>query len=161
MRGIRFELWLATTAIALVVAGSSLPIQSAPLTEDEISAAVPMPEPANLPPPTISDIVPRRSTDSPRVTPGQAASPATARDSKQPATATPETATPVVATPPAVAPAEAPVLTIDQRVAEKLRDMFAGRVDRIIDRKAKAPVEAFYAARNYAPIWVDDGAENP
>jgi len=51
MRGIRFELWLATTAIALVAAGLSLPVQSAPLTEDEISAAVPMPEPANLPPP--------------------------------------------------------------------------------------------------------------
>src|SRR6266436_5293157 len=154
MRRIRFELWLATTAIVLIAAGLSLPLQSAPLTEDEISAAVPMPEPANLPPPTVSDI---------------AASPAPARDSTQPAaaptvatpqTAPPETAPPAVATPPAVAPAEAPVLTIDQRVGEKLREMFGGRSDRIIDRKAKAPVEAFYAARNYAPIWVENGAAN-
>jgi L,D-transpeptidase YcbB len=169
MRGMRFELWLATTAIALVAAGVSLPVQSAPLTEDEISAAVPMPEPANLPPPTVSDIAPRPSTDQPAATPGQAASPAPARDSTQPAaaptvatpqTATPETATPAVAAPPAVAPAEAPVLTTDQRVGEKLREMFGGRSDRIIDRKAKAPVEAFYAARNYAPIWVENGAAN-
>jgi murein L,D-transpeptidase YcbB/YkuD len=164
MRGIRFELWLATTAIALVAAGLSLPVQSAPLTEDEISAAVPMPEPANLPPPTVSDVVPRPSTNQPAATPAQAAAPAPPRDSTQPAAAptvaTPETATPAVAAPPAAAPAEAPVLTTDQRVGEKLREMFSGRVDRIIDRKAKAPVEAFYAARNYAPIWVENGAAN-
>ncbi len=165
MRGIRFELWLATTAIALVAAGLNLPVQSAPLTEDEISAAVPMPEPANLPPPTAADIAPRPSTDQPAAaTPAQAASPAAPRGLTQPAAApavaTPEIATPAVAPPPAVAPAEAPVLTIDQRVGEKLREMFGGRIDRIIDRKTKAPVEAFYAARNYAPIWVENGAEN-
>jgi murein L,D-transpeptidase YcbB/YkuD len=164
MRGIRFELWLATTAIAFVAAGLSLPVQSAPLTEDEISAAVPMPEPANLPPPTVSDIAPRPSTDQPAATPAQAASPAPARNLTQPAAAptvaTPETATPAVAAPPAVAPAEAPVLTIDQRVGEKLREMFGGRIDRIIDRKTKTPVEAFYSARNYAPMWVENGAQN-
>jgi len=165
MRGIRFELWLATTAIALVAAGLNLPVQSAPLTEDEISAAVPMPEPANLPPPTAADIAPRPSTDQPAVaTPAQAASPAAPRGLTQPAAApavaTPEIATPAVAPPPAVAPAEAPVLTMDQRVGEKLREMFGGRIDRIIDRKTRAPVEAFYAARNYTPIWVENGAEN-
>jgi murein L,D-transpeptidase YcbB/YkuD len=82
------------------------------------------------------------------------------RPAAAPTVATPETATPAAAAPPAAAPAEAPVLTMDQRVGEKLREMFGGRVDRIIDRKAKAPVEAFYAARNYAPIWVENGAEN-
>src|SRR5262249_47713449 len=72
MRRIRLELWLATTAIALVAAGLSLPVQSAPLTEDGILAAVPLPEPANLPPPTVSDIAPTPSTGSP-ATPAQAA----------------------------------------------------------------------------------------
>jgi murein L,D-transpeptidase YcbB/YkuD len=38
--------------------------------------------------------------------------------------------------------------------------MFGGKIERILDRKSKAPVEAFYAARNYAPIWVENGAEN-
>ena len=171
----RFELWLATTAIAVVAAGLSPPVQSAPLTEDEISAAVPMPEPANLPPPTISDIARPPSIDTPAA-PARAAAPA----STQPAAATPESATravstppvaappatapelatPAVATPPAAAPAEAPALTIDQRIAEKLHDMFGGRIDRFLDRKAKAPVESFYAARNYAPIWIENGAEN-
>jgi murein L,D-transpeptidase YcbB/YkuD len=171
MRRIRFELWLATTAIALVAAGLNVPVQSAPLTEDEISAAVPMPEPANLPPPTAADITPRPSTNtSTAVTPTRGVPPAAARDSTQqapatpeiatPAAATPAVATPAVAAPPAAAPAEAPALTIDQRVAEKLRDMFGGKIDRIIDRKAKAAVEAFYSARNYAPIWVEDGAES-
>lgn len=180
-RRIRFELWLATTAIILVTAGLSLPVQSAPLTEEEISAAVPMPESANLPPPTISDIAPvRRPADEPAAaTPAPVAPPAAAGDTTQPTTtpaaatpetttpaaaapaaATPEAVTPAVAAPPAVAPAEAPVLTMDQRVAEKIRDLFGNKADRILDRKAKAPVEAFYSARNYAPIWIEDGAES-
>jgi L,D-transpeptidase YcbB len=193
-RRMRFELWLATTAMALVVTGLSLPVQSAPLTEEEISAAVPMPEPANLPPPTISDIAPVTPAESPApARPRQAGQPAAAGDSAQPSAApaaaapetttpaaaapaaatpetttpaaaappvaTPDTATPAVAAPPAVAPADAPVLTMDQRIAEKIRDIFGSRIDRIIDRKAKAAVETFYEARNYSPIWIDDGAE--
>src|SRR5260370_32919301 len=99
MRGIRFELWLATTAIALVAAGLSLPVQSAPLTEDEISAAVPMPEPAGLPPPTISDIAPRPSAQSSTgATPAQAPSPVAAPGSTRPAVA-PAVAPPALTTP--------------------------------------------------------------
>jgi L,D-transpeptidase YcbB len=200
-RRMRFELWLATTAMALIVTGLSLPVQSAPLTEEEISAAVPMPEPARLPPPTLSDVAPVAPAEAPAAAmPRQAGPPAAAGDSSQPSpavatpettpapaspavttpettppgvatpettppgaaspgVATPETATPAVAAPPAVAPADAPVLTIDQRVAEKIHDLFGNRIDRIIDRKAKAAVEAFYEARNYAPVWVDNGAE--
>jgi L,D-transpeptidase YcbB len=172
MRGTRFELWLATTAIALVAAGLSLPVESAPLTEDEISAAVPMPDPANLPPPSASDITPAPAPSSPAAaspaaaSPAQSASPAAAPESPEsvrspaaPVVATPEPSAPAVAAP-AVAPAEPPVLTMDQKVAEKLRDMFGGKADRIIDRRNKAAVDAFYAARNYAPIWVEDGVEN-
>ncbi len=160
MRRIRFELWLATTAVALITAGLSLPLKSAPLTEDEISAAVPLPEPANLPPPTISDISPP-SAELPAAAPSRAAAPAAAPESTQPtapAAAAPETGTP--AAPAVAAPAEVPALTIDQRVAEKLHEMFGGRVDRFIDRKSKAAVETFYAARNYAPIWIENGVEN-
>jgi len=162
MRGTRFEFWFATTAIVLIAAGSSLPVQSAPLTEAEISAAVPMPEPANLPPPTAADIARPHVSPTPAA-PARAAAPTAVPNSTQPAAA-PTVAAPEIATPPvtapAVAPAEAPVLTIDQRVAEKLRDLFGGRSDRIIDRKTKAAIEAYYAARSYAPIWVDNGAES-
>jgi L,D-transpeptidase YcbB len=209
-RRMRFELWLATTAMALVITGLSPPVQSAPLTEEEISAAVPMPEPANLPPPSISDIAPVPSAESPAAAkPRQSAPSAAAGDSAPPsaspaaatpetttptaapalpatpetakpaaapalpatpetakpavaapAATTPETATPAAAAPPAVAPADAPALTLDQRVAEKIHDIFGGRIDRIIDRKSKAAVEAFYEARSYAPIWIDNGAES-
>src|SRR5216684_2370657 len=159
MRGTRFELWLATTAVALIAGGSSLSVQSAPLTEAEISAAVPMPEPANLPPPSAADIAPPPPAES-SMTAAPAASPAAASNSPQPAAA-PAVAAPEITTPAAAAPAaEAPALTIDQRVAEKLHDMLGGRIDRIIDRKNKPAVEAFYAARSYAPIWVENGAES-
>ena len=32
-----------------------------------------------------------------------------------------------------------------------------GKNDRIIEHKSKAAVDAFYAARNYAPLWIDHG----
>jgi murein L,D-transpeptidase YcbB/YkuD len=198
MRRTRFELWLATTALVAVAAGLSLPAQSAPLTEEEISAAVPMPAPADLPPPGLPDIIPLPSAEAPVALPAQTAAPVTPNaegatrgiatpvappaavpvqsaqpvvtpDTTQPAVAQPElakpeTTAPAVAAPatPAVSPpaaAEAPVLTLDQRVAEKIHEMFGSRIDRILGRN-KAAVEAFYTARNFAPIWMESGAEN-
>ena len=56
------------------------------------------------------------------------------------------------------APASA---TADSAVADKLREMIAGKLDRSISRKAdREGVEAFYKARNYAPLWVSNGAAN-
>jgi len=50
----------------------------------------------------------------------------------------------------------------DPQVSASLRSIISGKqldkyVDRAPDRKA---VEAFYASRNYAPLWIDDGALN-
>jgi L,D-transpeptidase YcbB len=190
MRRIRFELWLATTAFVAAAAGLSPPVQAAPLTEDQISAAVPMPEPADLPPPGLSDIAPQPTAETPAASPRTAApdvekpaardvvtpsaqpaavpaqtgAPADAPDPARPAAAEPAPQAPAVATPvaapPAAAPAETPALTLDQRVAEKMREMFGGRIDRIIDRKARSAVEAFYTARNFVPIWIEGGAES-
>jgi L,D-transpeptidase YcbB len=172
MRRTRFELWLATTALVAVAAGLSLPVQSAPLNEEEISAAVPMPDSADLPPPGLSDIIPLPSAEAPEAPQVQTAVPSGTPDA-QPEGATravtapaePSAAAPVqsaapatpAATPPAAA--EAPVLTLDQRVAEKIHEMFSGRIDRVLG-KSKAAVEAFYAARNFAPVWVENGAES-
>jgi murein L,D-transpeptidase YcbB/YkuD len=70
-------------------------------------------------------------------------------------------ASPAAAPPPAApAAAEVPALTLDQRVAEKLHELLSGKTDRILDRKAKSAVEAFYTARNFAPVWVDNGAQS-
>jgi murein L,D-transpeptidase YcbB/YkuD len=214
MRRTRFELWLATTALVAVAAGLSLPVQSAPLTEEEISAAVPMPDSANPPPPSLSDVAPQPAGDAPAAAPAQTAAPA-ATPAEPTAAAPAETAAPAAAptapetapaavaqpgaapsapamtraapveaapaavatptapvetppaiatpaTPPAAPPAaaEAPAPTLDQRVAEKIHEMFVGKVERILDRRNKAAVEAFYTARNFAPLWVDNGAES-
>jgi len=49
----------------------------------------------------------------------------------------------------------------DRPIAEKIRDMFAAGADRIFASKnERAAVEAFYQARNLAPIWLDKGIEN-
>jgi L,D-transpeptidase YcbB len=177
MRSSRFERWLATTAIVAVAAGLCLPVQAAPMTEDQISAAVPMPEPAGLPPPGLSDVA---SQPAPESSPAQTAAPDAAKQGEnpdgaargiaipaaaplvapapaQPAVAQPETTSPAA---PAAAPAETPAPTVDQRVAEKIHDLFGGKIERIIDRRAKAAVEAFYAARNFAPVWIENGGQD-
>ena len=81
---------------------------------------------------------------------------------------------PVAVVPPvlpaAIAPPAAPAIrgmveekTIDARIADKLRAVitsgqFDKRIDRAPEREAMA---AFYAARNYAPLWTADGKLNP
>jgi murein L,D-transpeptidase YcbB/YkuD len=58
MRGFRFEHFLTSTALVLLLAGS--PAYAAPEGEAAaIEAAVPVPEPANVPPPTLKDIEPQ------------------------------------------------------------------------------------------------------
>ena len=186
MSGSRFELLLATTAILIVLAGPSHPVFAGPTTDVDISAAVPMPEPAGLPPPSIGDLatvttdsptgamspipsLPAKSaTLSPESLAPVVAAPATAPATKSATSpAAPETAAPVVAAP-EVAPAaeapapvvEAPPLTPDQKVAEKIHELFGTKADRILDRRYKAAVEAFYSARAYAPLWIEDGVES-
>ena len=57
MRGSRLELWLATTALVMVVAGS-MPAAFAAAGDDAvITAAVPMPEFVNVSPPTAADFM--------------------------------------------------------------------------------------------------------
>jgi len=49
----------------------------------------------------------------------------------------------------------------DQAVVEKLRELSAGKFDRIFNsKKERTAVNAFYTARNYAPLWITDGAAN-
>ena len=137
-----------------------------------IDAAVPMPEPANVPPPTASDFktettgaVPhgqakRRVKPAVRMrhrraeahrdrrcarrrTPPSRRHPPRRRNLRQAATRR-EAAKPATA-----------VAAADQPVAERLRDMMsAPRPSRYFDRKGeRAAVEKFYAARDYAPLW--------
>src|SRR5258708_4317965 len=167
MSGSRFDLWLATTAIAIVLAGPGHPAFAGPTTDVDISAAVPMPEPANLAPPSIDDIA-TVTTDSPTgaMSPVRSLPAGSLSEQSVPSPAKPVTAAPVVAAP-AVTPAEAPApaaeavpLTPDQKVAEKIHELFGSKVEHVLDRRNKAAVEAFYSARAYAPLWVQDGAQS-
>src|SRR5580704_19306955 len=141
MRGFRFELLLATTALTLVVVGSGLPSFAAPDNEAEISAAVPMPEPANLPPPSAADLVPLGTEPATGATPPAQTATATAgAPGNPPAVGAPAT-TPAAAEAPPAPTAEPPVLTVDQHIGEKIRDLFAGKFERVIDRRYKPAVE--------------------
>jgi len=128
MHGLRFGVLLASTAIALVFAARSTPAYAVADNEKAIEALVPVPDTTIVAPPSATEVAP-------------AAKP------------TPTTAAPA-------APSAQPATTLaeaDQQVADKLREYLTGKSDRVIDRKSRPAVDAFYAARNYAPLWIDQG----
>jgi murein L,D-transpeptidase YcbB/YkuD len=133
MHGLRFGLLLASTAVGLVLAAHGAPAYAVADNEKAIEALVPVPDT------TIPQV--------PNLAPGPTPSSTTAAPPADPTT----TAT-IPATQPAATLAEA-----DQPVADKLREYLTGKADRFIDRKSRPAVEAFYAARNYAPLWIDRG----
>jgi L,D-transpeptidase YcbB len=150
-----------------------------------IDAAIPRPEPANVPPPTINDFkmdstasMPPSPKSEPK--PEAATAPektetrpadvatAPAADTKTPDTKTPDTKTPPAApaapatasTPPAAEPVKAAsnVPAADQPVADKIKDTLGAKSQRYFDRKGeRAAVEKFYGARDYAPLWTQSG----
>ena len=149
MKSARFNRLLASTALGLVlVLGSHAGNPQAALaqqSEQQIEAAVPMPDTDLLPPLTAKDIASTPSTPSTDIKAEpkhDAAAPA-----DEPATA-------------AAVPAATPVsATADSAVADQLRETISGKLDRIVSRKAdREGVEAFYKARDYKPLWVSDGA---
>jgi murein L,D-transpeptidase YcbB/YkuD len=137
-----------------------------------IDAAIPFPEPANVPPPTAADFKIETTATLPDATkttekvletkPAEtAAAPA---DVKQD-----DTAAPAAAAPPAVEPAKesnkepvkaaSNVPPADQPVADKLKEMLGAKSSKYFDRKAeRAAVDKFYTAREYAPLWTEAGA---
>jgi murein L,D-transpeptidase YcbB/YkuD len=142
MRGFHLDRILAGTALALVLtlSGQAKAQSNNPAPAP---AAVPVPEPANVPPPNAADVAKTAPTVEPAA--------------RGTAFETPRQAAPTTT---ATAPsAPAPVASADPVFAEKLRDILATRGDRIFSRKGeKAGVEAFYRDRNYAPLWVNNGA---
>ena len=133
-----------------------------------IDAAVPLPEPANVPPPTVNDFKPDPVKSQAAAT---VSTPATAKKEEAAAPVTtatvpPAATAPTTAPPPAAAAAEPakaepakPVAAADQPVADKLRDLIATKGARYFDRKSeRTAVENFYKDRNYAPLWSEAGA---
>jgi murein L,D-transpeptidase YcbB/YkuD len=158
MRGFELDRILAGTALALVLTLSGQANAQAN-NPAAIEAGVPVPEPANVPPPTAADIAKDATTVTPAAqgtmfeTP-RAAAPAAAA----PATPAPATTATAPATP-APAPVASAPASLDPIFGEKLREILTSRGDRMFSRKGeRAGVEAFYRDRNYAPLWVNNGA---
>src|ERR1700676_2418371 len=169
---------MAVAATFLTVSATSALAQADPArnsaAELAIDAAIPRPEPANVPPPTVNDFkldATASVPDAAQTAPSKAIEKAAAvkpADVAVPASGKTDTATTTPASPPAAAtatPAAEPVKAAsnvppaDQPVADKLRDMLGGKSLRYFDRKAeRSAVEKFYTGRDFAPLWTQAGA---
>ncbi|MGH6642282.1 MAG: peptidoglycan-binding protein, partial [Bradyrhizobium sp.] len=168
--------FLAVSATSALAAQSDTPRTSA--AELAIDAAVPRPEPANVPPPTPSDFkmdttaavpdaaktaAPSIGTTATAPDPKPAeivTAPAQAPKPADTATTAPVAPAPAAAAAPAAEPVKAAsnVAPADQPVADKLREMLASKSLRTFDRKGeRAAVEKFYSAREYAPQFTQAG----
>jgi murein L,D-transpeptidase YcbB/YkuD len=165
-----------TMSATSALAQSDAPRASA--AELAIEAAIPRPQPANVPPPTADDFkmdataaVPPQLIVLPKpaeAKPAETTAAAPAKPVEVPNTdtaATPPPATTPPATTTATAPAAEPVKAAstvpaaDQPVADRLRDQLAAKTLRYFDRKGeRQAVEKFYSARDYAPLWTTAGA---
>ena len=154
MRTSRFSSFLAGTAlVALAI--------SAQAVRAETSSGVPVPDTSQLPPITQSDLAPQPAATA-ATTPASETKPV----ETQPAAAP----TPLGAQPAATATAPAdskPVIDAskapsgDALLTAKLRDSIGSKLDRVSLRKnERSAVEAFYRDRNFAPLWITDGAAN-
>jgi murein L,D-transpeptidase YcbB/YkuD len=180
---------MAVAATFLTVTATSALAQDTPrasAADLAIDAAIPRPEPANVPPPTAGDfkidttasvpdatktVEPTKATEkaTETKTTEQSVEPKPAETAAAPkasdtATVTPAAAPAATAVAPAAEPAKEPVKAAsnvapeDQPVADKLREMLGGKSLRYFDRKAeRAAVEKFYGARDYAPLWTQAG----
>ena len=178
MRTAPIEGVLVSFAIALLFAMPGNALAAPVLDEAAIEAAIPVPEPANVPPPTAADI---------GIAAPEAGSTAEAVNEAKPAPASADVVTPNAVSPDRAAtePASTPgnVETVDVKsltgkdlvkapiandleaadlaVAEKLRDLVANRLGKFISRgDERAAVEAFYRDRGFAPLWTTKGSPN-
>jgi murein L,D-transpeptidase YcbB/YkuD len=169
---------MAVAATFLTVSATSALAQSSAsrsAAELAIEAAIPVPQPANVAPPTADDFkmdatssVAPKQIELPRVNantdPKPEAAPATTATAPAEApkadTAATTPAAPATATAPAPEPVKvSTVPAADQPVADRLREQLAAKGLRYFDRKGeRLAVEKFYSARDYAPVWTSAGS---
>src|SRR6266481_555394 len=153
---------MAVAATFLTVSATSALAQadrSSP-AELAIDAAIPRPEPANLPPPTINDFkldTTATVPDAAKTRPSDIVT-APAADTRKNDTAT---TTPSAEPAPEPTKAASNIPPADQPVADRLRETLGTKSLRYFDRKAeRAAVEKFYATREFAPLWTQAGTLN-
>ena len=138
--------------------GSTVP--SAAPAEPSVAAPA-APPPAQTPAAKDADTKPASNVavPAPEKAPAPAETPAAStKPAETPAAAAPA-ATP---TPDASAKVEPPkpAATKDGQVADLLRELGNGKFDRLLGKKERVAIEAFYSARNFAPLWITDGLAN-
>src|SRR5712692_4428043 len=170
---------MTVTATFLTVSATSVLAQADPArtsaAELAIDAAIPRPEPANVPPPTINDFKPEATAsvpDAAKTTEKAAetkpadivAAPAIDASKNDSAITTPASPPAAATATPATEPAKEPtkaasnVPPADQPVADRLREMLGAKSLRFFDRKAeRTAVEKFYTVREFAPLWTQAG----
>ena len=146
----RLERWLAGAAAIAILAASAPASYAAPDTPEAIEAAVPVPVPADVPPPSAADVgAPAAQTANP--------APAAAPSAKPFEEPPKNVLAPAPAETPKAAAAPAATSTPADIVASKIKDLLSAKSDRIFtSRKDRAGAEAFYAARNHAPVFVTE-----
>ncbi len=166
---------MTVAATFLTVSASSALAQDqarSSAAELAIEAAIPRPEPANVPPPTAADIkldttaTVQDSAKEPKEPVKADVAPAPDKVETKPSELanSSATATPAAPAAPAAAPAAEPVKAAsnvpaaDQPVADRLKDIIGAKTSRHFDRKnERAAVEKFYGARDFAPVWTQGG----
>ena len=155
------------------------PDQSADQPAADVPPAAATPEqPTGQPTdqPAADAVTPPASTPNPSETPAQPVaptvtevpptkpeSPAAAGEGAAPTTSVAAPTAPAAATPSesAATGTPNPVVEADSAIVEQLRELANGKFDRILaGKKERTSVDAFYAARNYAPLWITDGKAN-
>src|SRR5713226_9477038 len=163
---------MAVAATFLTVSATSALAQADPArtsaAELAIDAAIPRPEPANVPPPTINDFKPEATAplpDAAKTTEKAAETKpadivtAPALDTGKNDASKNDSATPAPASPPDAATAAPAAEPAKEPVNDRLREMLAAKSLRFFDRKAeRTAVEKFYNAREFAPLWTQGGA---
>ncbi len=144
MQRARFDHLLAGTAVALALALGPHAASAQAASEPTTSASAPAAEPA--------------AADSKPTEPVAKIEPKAAEPKAPEPAAAPEATASVPQ--PAAAPNYVTASVADAALVDKLRDQFtAGKFDRILGgKKDRAAVEAFYASRSFAPLWISEGA---
>ncbi len=141
MRGPRCNHILASTALALILA---IPLSSIANDNDKPSAVPMAATPADPASTQTGAVAATPANELPAVSNGTL----------------PESA---IAAEPAAAPDPLASLDpADRVVAERIRDLLSTKPDKFFaGKKERAAAEAFYQNRNFAPLWLDKGVENP
>ncbi|HLI99598.1 MAG TPA: L,D-transpeptidase family protein [Bradyrhizobium sp.] len=151
---------LAVAAIFLTVSAASAQsdtTRSSP-AELAIDAAVPRPEPANVPPPTPSDFKLEASQAAEAATPAVKPPTNAATESGKVEATKSDAASVAPASAPEPVQAAGHVASPDQPVANRLHDLIGAKSARYFDRKAeRTAVEKFYTAREFTPVWTQSG----